>query len=82
MKDSIIEVVAMAMLFISLAFAYYAVFLFERDQVLYEIIDCMEGDLSEESFELCHSQLNDKRLADRAPPGETKYNNCITTQTN
>lgn len=69
MKDSIIEVVAMAMLFISLAFAYYAVFLKPRDQALYEIMDCMGSDASEEAFEDCRIQLRDKRLAGRAPPG-------------
>ena len=69
MKDSVVEVIALAMLFISLAFAYYAVFLQPRDQALYEIMDCMGSDRSEEAFEECRIQLRDKRLAGRAPPG-------------
>jgi len=69
MKDSFVELVALIMLFLSLSFAYYAAFLKPRNQALYEIMDCMGSDASEEAFEECRKELRDKRLADRAPPG-------------
>lgn len=57
MKDSTIELAAMAMLFISVATVYWVFVLHPRDEALYSIMDCMGEDNSREAFDLCHKEL-------------------------
>jgi len=63
MKDSIVELVAMVMLFLSVTALYYVFILGPRDAMLYEIMDCMGDDNSREAYEACHERLRPSRAS-------------------
>ena len=63
MKDSFIELLALAMLFLSVTALYYVFILGPRDAALYEIMDCMGNDNSREAYDMCHEQLRPSRAS-------------------
>ena len=63
MNDSFIELLAMAMLFLSVTALYYVFILGPRDAALYEIMDCMGNDNSREAYATCHEQLKPSRAS-------------------
>jgi len=63
MKDSFVELLALAMLFLSVTVLYYVFVLGPRDAALYEIMDCMGSDNSREAYEACHERLRPSRAS-------------------
>ena len=57
MRNSNVDMIAMTMLFISLAALYYAYVISPRDEALYAISECMGKDNSRESYDACAEKL-------------------------
>ena len=68
MKDTL-DMLMIAIFFLGCTAVYYFAIIQPRDAILYEVIDCMGDDLSQESYELCYDQRNEKLNDNRAPPG-------------
>ena len=58
MKDSIFDLVALVMLFLAATTLYYVFILAPRDAVLYEVMECMGSDNSQDAYDDCHKKLN------------------------
>lgn len=76
MKDSLVDLAALAMLFLSLAALYYVFWLGPRNTALREVMDCMGDDRSIDAYERCRKEREAKHtracptlFAGRAPPG-------------
>ena len=63
MNNSLVELGAMIMFFISVTALYYVFILGPREAVLYEIMECMEGDNSQEAYNICHEKLRPSRAS-------------------
>ena len=63
MNNSLLELIAMFMLFVSITALYYVFILGPRDAVLYEIMECMEHDNSQEAYDNCHKKLRPSRAS-------------------
>ena len=63
MNNSLLELIAMFMLFVSITALYYVFILGPRDAVLYEIMECMEHDNSQEAYDNCHEKLRPSRAS-------------------
>ena len=63
MNDSIIELVAMVMLFLSVTALYWVFVLSPRDAMLHDIMECMGTDNSREAYEVCHERLRPSRAS-------------------
>ena len=68
MRD-FIDLLITAMLFFGCATIYYLTVVQPRDEILYEVIDCMGDDLSREAYQLCYIHHPSRNSDDRAPPG-------------
>lgn len=63
MNNSLVELIALFMLFVSITALYYVFILGPRDAVLYEIMECMEHDNSQEAYDSCHEKLRPSRAS-------------------
>ena len=63
MNNSFFELLSITFLFLVLTAVYYIMILGPRDEMRYQVIDCMGADASQEAYRLCFEELRTQRAS-------------------